>query len=324
MFTLSQLQEIISKRINLLNYNKEPKGLYAPIEYTLDSGGKRIRPALVLAACNLFSEDVEKAIPAALAFEVFHNFTLLHDDIMDNSPIRRNKPTVHNKWNSNTAILSGDAMMIEAYKLLSDLPAELLKKILKLFNKTALQVCEGQQYDMEFEIKEIVSEEDYLQMIKLKTSVLIAGALKAGAITGGANEKDAELLYKFGLNLGLAFQIQDDFLDTYGDTSVFGKKTGNDIITGKKTFLLINALQKADNRTSEKIKYLLKNNNISDKEKIKAVVKIYDILEIKKITENKIKHYHQKALSFLDEVSCEKKKKTEILNFASQLMKRKK
>ncbi len=249
MFTLIQLQEFISEKIQSLNLDKEPKGLYEPISYTLVSGGKRIRPALVLAACNMFSEKIEPAIPVALAFEVFHNFTLLHDDIMDNSPIRRNKETVHEKWNQNTAILSGDAMMIEAYEFLTELPAGLLKNILKLFNKTALEVCEGQQYDMDFETKEIVSEEDYLNMIKLKTSVLIAAALKAGAICGGASDTDADLLYDFGLNIGLAFQIQDDLLDTYADTAVFGKKNGNDIITGKKTFLLINALQKADFKT---------------------------------------------------------------------------
>ena len=322
MIPLKQLQHIISEKINALNFNKEPEALYEPIEYTLASGGKRIRPALTLAACNMFSEDVEKAVPAALAFEVFHNFTLLHDDIMDNSPIRRNKPTVHKKWNSNTAILSGDAMMIKAYELLSELPSGILKKILPLFNKTALEVCEGQQYDMNFENCDNVSEEEYLKMIKLKTSVLIAAALKAGATVGGADDKDADLLYEFGINLGLAFQIRDDLLDTYADTDVFGKKTGNDIITGKKTFLLINALQKAGIKKFEELRNLIKNEKISDDEKIKSVVQIYDGFNIKTVTENKIKDLHQKALTYLEKVSCEPERKSELLNFASQIMTR--
>ena len=324
MFTLSQLQEIISEKINSLNFNKEPKGLYEPIRYTLDSGGKRIRPALVLAACNLFSENIEDAFPVALAFEIFHNFTLLHDDIMDNSTIRRNKETVHKKWNSNTAILSGDAMMIEAYKLLSDLPAELLKKILKLFNQTALEVCEGQQYDMEFENRENVSEAEYLAMIKLKTSVLIAAALKAGALCGGASDTDADLLYEFGLNIGLAFQIQDDLLDTYGDTSVFGKKTGNDIITGKKTFLLIKASEKADNDLSNKLSRLISEKNIKEPEKIELVTQIYNKLNIKDLTELTIKDFYQKGINFLNTLTVENNKKDVLSAFADLIMNRKK
>lgn len=324
MFTLSQLQEIISEKINSLNFNKEPKGLYEPIRYTLDSGGKRIRPALVLAACNLFSENIEDAFPVALAFEIFHNFTLLHDDIMDNSTIRRNKKTVHKKWNSNTAILSGDAMMIEAYKLLSDLPAELLKKILKLFNQTALEVCEGQQYDMEFENRENVSEAEYLAMIKLKTSVLIAAALKAGALCGGASETDADLLYEFGLNIGLAFQIQDDLLDTYGEPSVFGKKTGNDIITGKKTFLLIKASEKADNDLSNKLSRLISEKNIKEPEKIELVTQIYNKLNIRSLTELTIKDFYQKAINFLNALTVENNKKDVLSAFADLIMNRKK
>jgi len=324
MFTIPQLQTLISEKISSLDFDGEPKKLYEPIEYTLASGGKRIRPALVLAACNLFSDTIDAALPAALAFEVFHNFTLLHDDIMDNSPIRRNKETVHKKWNKNIAVLSGDAMMIKAYDLLSDLPADLLKTILKLFNQTALKVCEGQQYDMDFENCDNVSEESYLNMIKLKTSVLIAAALKIGALIGGASEKDAELLYDFGINIGLAFQIQDDLLDTYGDTAVFGKKNGNDIITGKKTFLLINALQKADFKTFEKLRNLIKNKEIEDEEKIQSVIRIYNELNIRDLTENKIDEYHQKALTYLENVSLKNEKKSELLNFALQIMKRKK
>ncbi|NOZ35477.1 MAG: polyprenyl synthetase family protein [Chlorobi bacterium] len=324
MFTISQLQDIISEKFSTLNFDKKPQRLYEPIEYTLASGGKRIRPALVLAACNMFSEKIETAIPAALAFEVFHNFTLLHDDIMDNSPVRRNKETVHKKWNKNIAILSGDAMMIQAYEFLSELPSELLKKILPLFNKTALEVCEGQQYDMDFEKCDNVSEEKYLNMIKLKTSVLIAAALKTGAIIGGASEKNADLLYDFGINIGLAFQIQDDLLDTYADTSVFGKKIGNDILTGKKTFLLINALQKSGIKEFDKLRNLIKNKKIEDDEKIKSVIQIYDDFNIKSLTENRIKKYHKKALQSLNLVSCENNKKQISAEFADMIMNRKK
>ncbi|MCF6183732.1 MAG: polyprenyl synthetase family protein [Bacteroidales bacterium] len=324
MYTISQLQDIISQKISSLNLEKEPKGLYEPISYTLASGGKRIRPALLLAACNMFSDNIDRALSAALAFEIFHNFTLLHDDIMDNSPIRRNKPTVHKKWSRNTAILSGDAMMIESYSLLSELPDENLKILLKLFNKTASEVCEGQQYDMDFENCDNVSEEKYLNMIKLKTSVLIAAALKTGAVLGGADAKDADLLYNFGLNLGLAFQIQDDLLDAYGNTVVFGKKTGNDIITGKKTFLLIAALQKSDFKLFEKLRTIIKNKKIEDQEKIDSVMKIYNGLKIKDLTERKINFFHAKALKYLKIISCKEEKKTVLLEFADMIMKRKK
>ncbi len=324
MFTLTELQKTIEEKISSLNFDKEPQGLYAPIEYALASGGKRIRPVLVLAGCNIFSETVEQALPSAFAFEVFHNFTLLHDDIMDNSPMRRNKETVHKKWNANTAILSGDAMMIEAYKLLSDLPELSFKKVFSIFNKTALEVCEGQQYDMDFESREEVPEEEYLNMIKLKTSVLIAAALKAGAIIGGASEKDADLLYQFGINIGLAFQIQDDLLDSYGDTSVFGKKTGNDIITAKKTFLLIKAQQLADAQTKEKLNALIKDKSMDKETKIASVIEIYDRLDIKNKAMTAINAYYKQATEHLDKVSGDDAAKKELFNFASKIMKRNK
>ena len=322
MYSIEQLQKIISEEINKVDFGNEPSKLYEPIKYTLDAGGKRIRPALVLAACNIFSENIENAIPVALAFEVFHNFTLLHDDIMDNSPKRRNKETVHVKWDNNTAILSGDAMMIKAYGFLNDLSANLLKEIFPIFNTTAIEVCEGQQYDMDFETKENVSEEDYLEMIKLKTSVLIAAALKAGAICGGANENDANLLYDFGLNIGLAFQLQDDLLDVYADTNIFGKQNGNDIITGKKTFLLINAFEKANTETSAKLKELISNKNINEQEKVKQVTDIYNKLQIKELTETKIKEFHNKAIKSINSLSAETDKKSILLVFASLIMKR--
>ncbi len=324
MFTIEHLQQKISDEINKVDLVREPSNLYQPIKYTLDAGGKRIRPALVLAACNIFSKDIENAIPVALAFEVFHNFTLLHDDIMDNSPKRRNKETVHVKWNENIAILSGDAMMIKAYGFLNDLSANLLKEIFPVFNKTALEVCEGQQYDMDFETTKNVSEEDYLKMIKLKTSVLIAASLKAGAISGGANEKDANLLYDFGLNVGLAFQLQDDLLDVYADTNVFGKQTGNDIITGKKTFLLINAMEKADDETLKELQSLISDQKIDKQEKVAKVTNIYNSLGIKELTENKISQLHNKAINSLNSLSVENGKKDVLLSFADLIMKREK
>ena len=324
MYTINQLQEKISQEINQLNLGSKPTKLYEPIKYTLEAGGKRIRPALVLAACNIFSENVQPAIPVAMAYEVFHNFTLLHDDIMDNSPIRRNKETVHEKWDQNTAILSGDAMMIKAYGFLKDLPSDLLKQTFPLFNETALQVCEGQQYDMDFETQEHVSEVEYLNMIKLKTSVLIAASLKAGAVCGGAIEEHADLLYEFGLNIGLAFQIQDDLLDVYADVELFGKQTGNDIITGKKTFLLINALEKSDANTSKKLLNVINDKTIENKDKVNLVMDIYNDLNINALTESKIKEFHQKAIKSLNDVSLSSDKKEVLFAFADLIMNRKK
>ncbi len=323
MYTINQLQEIILQEINKLNFKGNPLTLYEPIQYTIGTGGKRIRPILVLAASNVFSDDIDASISVALAFEVFHNFTLLHDDIMDNSPIRRNKKTVHVKWNNNTAILSGDAMMIKAYDFLKSLPADLLKEIFPVFNNTALEVCEGQQYDMDFEKQENVSELEYLNMIKLKTSVLIAASLKAGAICGGASKKDANFLYDFGINIGLAFQLQDDLLDVYADSQKFGKQSGNDIITGKKTFLLINAFEKADYKTYLKLKTLLSDKSINNKEKIKQATAIFNKLGIKHLTELNIRKYHKKAINSLNSLSVKDEKKEILLSFANSIMNRK-
>lgn len=324
MHTITQLQERISREILNIKLNKPPKELYEPIEYTIESGGKRIRPALVLAAHNMFSESIEEAIPVSLAFEVFHNFTLLHDDIMDNSPVRRNKATVHKKWDANTAILSGDAMMILAYSFLKELEAEKMKSVFTLFNKTAMEVCEGQQYDMNFENRNDVSEEEYLEMIKLKTSVLIAACLKAGAITGGASNEDADKLYNFGLNIGLAFQLKDDLLDVYANFEDFGKQIGNDILTAKKTFLLINALEHADSKMKEELIQTLYDSKLKAEDKIRTVTDVYDVLQIKDLTEKKINDYHQKALDAMQSVSVNEEKKQVLLGFAESIMNRKK
>ena len=260
----------IEKAIASLDWKREPYGLYEPIEYTLASGGKRLRPQLVLTAAEMFGGDEEKVLPAALAIEVFHNFTLLHDDVMDKAQIRRGRETVHVRWNDNTAILSGDEMMIEAYKLLSQVPDNLLPKALNLFNKMATEICEGQQYDMEFEGRDEVSIEEYIEMIRLKTSVLLATALQLGAYLSGANAQQQEALYQYGINIGLAFQIQDDLLDVYGDPTTFGKAIGGDICCNKKTYILITALQRADNETRAELEHWLEISN-QPKEKIATV-----------------------------------------------------
>lgn len=323
MNTLQEFQELINKFILEESIiNKEPQSLYDPINYTLASGGKRIRPALILMACNLFSGDIQKAVKPAIGLEIFHNFTLLHDDIMDQADIRRGIPAVHKKWNENTAILSGDAMLIKAYDYFFDVESPNYREILKVFNKTALEVCEGQQYDMEFENRNDVTEKEYLRMIELKTSVLIAGALKIGALIGNADYKDADLLYNYGRNIGLAFQLQDDLLDVYGDEKVFGKQIGGDIVANKKTFLLIKARELAGNDDLEKLNNSINMNSANRQEKITAVTAVYNNLNIKEITREKILGLTQKALDSLDQVNVENSKKIELKNLAGKLINR--
>lgn len=323
MNTLKEFQELINNYIFKESIiNKEPQSLYDPINYTLKSGGKRIRPALVLMACNLFSGDIQKAVKPAIGLEIFHNFTLLHDDIMDEADIRRGLPAVHKKWDENTAILSGDAMLIKAYDYFFDVESPNYKDILKVFNKTALEVCEGQQYDMEFENRNDVTENEYLRMIELKTSVLLAGALKIGALIGNADEKDADLLYDYGRNIGLAFQLQDDLLDVYGDEKVFGKQIGGDIVANKKTFLLIKAREIAADDDLERLNNSINMNSSNRDEKISAVTAIYNKLKIQDITREKILGLTQKALDSLDQVNVENSKKIELKNLAGKLINR--
>jgi geranylgeranyl diphosphate synthase type II len=321
MYTLKELQELISQEISNQKIGREPYTLYDPINYALAAGGKRIRPTLVLLACNLFSEDVHRAILPAIGIEIFHNFTLLHDDIMDHADIRRGNPTVHKKWNENTAILSGDAMFIKAYDYFLDCESPNFREILKVFNQIALEVCEGQQYDMEFEDRDAVSEEEYIRMIELKTSVLLAGALKIGALIGGASSKDADLLYEFGRNIGLAFQLQDDYLDVYGDVAVFGKQIGGDIVANKKTFMLIKALQLAKENDLNKLNSLL-DNDLEKSKKVESVTKIYNKLKIKEIVQKEIYSYTERALKYLDQVSVENTNKVELKNLAEKLINR--
>ena len=300
MQTNEQMLSAIENYLAQTEFPAEPELLYAPIGYSLAGGGKRLRPMLLTLSCGIFSDDVKQALPAAAAVEVFHNFTLLHDDIMDNAAVRRGKPSVHAKWGQNVAILSGDAMMIYAYRLLSSVPANLLPQVLSTFNTMALEVCEGQQYDMDFEKRTDVSVAEYLRMIELKTAVLLAGALKLGAICGGGSDMATDLLYKYGISIGLAFQLQDDLLDTYADSDEFGKPVGGDILEGKKTFLLTNALARADEPARRSLLELLSDRTIVPAEKIARVRAIYDRLGIRELTEKAVAAYFADANLALD------------------------
>ena len=322
MYNFKELQSIIEENISEINLDINPTKLYQPIKYTLSTGGKRVRPTLTLAACNMFSDNIENSIKPALALEIFHNFTLLHDDIMDNADLRRNNKTVHKKWNENIAILSGDAMSIIAYEFLSETDNKYLKTVLKIFNKMAIQICEGQQYDMNFEDRTNVNEEEYIEMIKLKTSVLLASSLQIGAIIGDASKKEAENLYHFGLNLGLAFQLQDDYLDVFGDVKTFGKKIGGDIVANKKTYMLIKALETADANTKKELNSIIALKKFDKQKKIDDVIKIYNKLNIKEIAKQKMNDFYEKSLSSLNLINVDADKKEILINFASVLMKR--
>lgn len=293
----------INKEILNLDWKREPYGLYEPIEYTLAAGGKRVRPQLAMIANQMFGGNDEDVLPAALALEVFHNFTLLHDDVMDKADVRRGRPTVHVKWNDNTAILSGDQMLIEAYKLLSGVPADKLPRVLQLFNKMATEICEGQQYDVDFESQEHVTIEEYLKMIRLKTSVLLANALQTGAYIAGANEEQQEALYQFGINVGLGFQIQDDILDVWGDPETFGKAVGGDISCNKKTFVYLEAMRRLGdeaigNELQQWYSQVLENNTT----KIAAVKEIFEQLDVRTACEKVVEDYTQKALALLNQL----------------------
>ena len=307
------------EKLLLSEWEREPINLYKPIHYALQSGGKRMRPMLVELAYKLFRKEEKDVFNAAAAIEIFHNFTLLHDDIMDNSSVRRNRPTVHTKWNANTAILSGDAMMIKSYEFLQKTPEKYWGKIFPLFTKTALQVCEGQQLDMDFETAENVSLKDYFLMIEMKTAVLLACSLKIGAILADAPEKDADLLYNFGIALGIAFQIKDDYLDTFGDFETLGKRIGGDILCNKKTFLLLSAYQSTDKETVDNLNFTLKNRNISDEEKIISVTNIFKKLNIDNLCENELNKYYLSAIDYLDKISVEEDRKIELKNLVEKL-----
>lgn len=292
----------INNEILQLNWKREPYGLYEPIEYTLAAGGKRVRPQLAMIACELFGGKAQEIAPAAMALEVFHNFTLLHDDVMDHAEVRRGRPTVHVKWNENTAILSGDQMLIEAYKLLSGVPADKLPTVLQLFNKMATEICEGQQYDVDFESQEHVAIEEYLKMIRLKTAVLLATALKMGSYIAGASTEQQDMLYEFGINIGLAFQIQDDILDVWGNPETFGKAVGGDISCNKKTFVALTATQLADAATRKELGQWFKQTLTDNTEKIAAVKALYEQAGTRTACEKAVEQYTTHALEILDQL----------------------
>ncbi len=322
MQTIDALLKKVNKALEAERFEQKPKELYEPISYTLSLGGKRIRPVLVLMACDLFGQKCEAAINAALGIEVFHNFTLLHDDIMDKAPLRRGHETVHQKWNTNIAILSGDTMFAKAYEYFLRLDPPYLKPVLQIFTQTAIDVCEGQQWDMNFESTDKVSIADYIAMIRLKTAALTGASLKIGAIIAGANTKDADHLQAFGQNLGVAFQLKDDLLDVFGDEKKFGKKTGNDIATNKKTFLYLKAFELAKGMTRDRLLYYFVNATLDGESKIAAVKEIYTRLNIKEETEKEMEFYYKEALKHLSSIKVAAENKAELKALADNLMTR--
>jgi geranylgeranyl diphosphate synthase type II len=320
MYTPTQLQEVIENAVQNIYYPAQPERLYQPIRYIMSLGGKRIRPVLTLMAADLFEEDVEKALPAALAIETFHNFTLIHDDIMDNAPLRRGKQTVHEKWGINNAILSGDVMMVEANKHLSMLDTPVLKDALETFNTTAQGVCEGQQLDMEFERQDSVSITEYINMIRLKTAVLVGGAMKLGAQVAGASADEANQLYQFGENLGIAFQLQDDILDVYGDPEKFGKQVGGDIIANKKTFLLLKLKELVNTTDLTELEQQSTNKDHSDK--IRKVTRLYDTYNVRELASIEMRNYSDKAFNALSSLNIPGIRKSELFELADLLMSR--
>ena len=314
MFTQSELSTMIQMGINSIDYPATAPRLFDPVRYTLDAGGKRVRPTLVLMAANMFSDDMTDAIKPALGLEIYHNFTLLHDDVMDKAPDRRGRATVHVKWNENAAILSGDAMISLAFGLISQVSDEKLRPILDLFTKTTIEIAEGQQFDIDFESRDDVTIEEYIEMIRLKTSVLLGCALKMGAIVGGASDKDAETLYDFGVNIGLAFQLQDDWLDCWGDPKTFGKRIGGDILCNKKTYLRISA---------EKVAPMPCTDKMSEQEKIDMVKDYYIQTKAEEACRKAIAHYHHKALEILKELNVSEEKQALLKALAAKLENRK-
>ena len=318
MKTANEILNLFNQALAELPLDRQPEGLYKPVKYVLSLGGKRIRPVLMLMAYELYKEDVESILPTALGLEMYHNYTLLHDDVMDKAEMRRGKPTVHQVWDENTAILSGDSMLVLAYQLMGQARPDYLKDVLDLFTETALEIGEGQQYDMDFEHRTDVREEEYIEMIRLKTSVLLACAVKIGAIQAGAPKADADLLYQFGEKLGLAFQLQDDLLDVYGDPKTFGKKIGGDILEGKKTFMLINAFRLANAEQRKALENWLSTTSDPEK-KIAAVTDLYNQMGIRQLAEEKIKQYFDAAFACLEAVNLPSARKEPLRALALSL-----
>lgn len=320
--SFSQLLEKVNAHIETLDYAHEPMHLYEPVKYILSLGGKRIRPAMMLMAYNMYRDNVEAILDPALALEIYHNFTLLHDDLMDNADMRRGKPTVHKRWDANTAILSGDVMLSLADVYMSRVDDACFREVMATFHRTSIEIAEGQQYDMDFETRDDVTEEEYIEMIRLKTSVLLACALKIGAVLGGATKEDAELLYRLGESIGLAFQLRDDYLDVYGDPKVFGKKIGGDILCNKKTYLYINALRLADKEQRAVLDYWATAVDFKPEEKIAAVTDVYNKVGLPEMSRKVEDMYYRRAQEALEALSVAEEKKLVLREFMAALMER--
>lgn len=315
---------LVNNYLDNIPYTRQPETLYEPIRYVLSLGGKRIRPVLMLMSYNLYKDDADTILPTACGLETYHNYTLLHDDLMDNADMRRGHATVHKKWDANTAILSGDSMLVLSYQRIAQCAPQYLPQILDLFTTTALEIGEGQQYDMEFETRDDVCEAEYIEMIRLKTSVLLACAMKMGAIQAGASAADQDALYRYGESLGLAFQLQDDYLDVYGDPSVFGKNIGGDITSNKKTFMLINALLRAEGQDKAELEAWIARKDFDRQEKVDAVTRLYTKLGIDRLARERIEYYTREALSCLDAVDTPDERKAELREYTMMMMRREK
>ena len=322
MYKSEELLKKVNEALDGLVYDRKPSTLYDPIKYVLSLGGKRVRPVLMLLAYNLYKEDLEKIMTQAIALETYHNFTLLHDDLMDNADMRRGHETVHRKWNPNQAILSGDTMLLQAFQRMGQCEADKLQQVIGLFTETTLEIDEGQQLDVEFETRNDVTEDEYIEMIRLKTSVLLACAVKIGAILAGASQEDQDNLYKFGEQIGLAFQLQDDLLDVYGDPKVFGKNIGGDITSNKKTYMLINAVNRANDAQREELMKWIEATAFDRNEKVKAVTRLYDEIGIRQLCEQKMEACYQLGLQHLAKVSVSEERKAILKAYAAAMMKR--
>ncbi len=324
LYSIDALSKKIEEAIQHISFGSKPGSLYDPISYALSVGGKRVRPLLVLLAANMFGGEVDKSLKPAIGIEIFHNFTLLHDDLMDKSDMRRGMPAVHKKWDANTAILSGDAMLIESYRHIASVHSGILPQIISLFSQTAMEVCQGQQLDMDFEKRSDVTESEYIEMITLKTAVLLACSSKMGALLANASLNDAELLYNYGINIGLAFQLKDDLLDVYGDSKTFGKNIGGDIVSNKKTYLLIKALKTSDKKQHSELLKWISAEKFDKTEKIESVKNIYNELNLKIIAENLIEKYYLAALDCLSSINVADERKKELISLSENLMYREK
>ncbi|MBO4463840.1 MAG: polyprenyl synthetase family protein [Prevotella sp.] len=324
MYSSEEILKMVNEALDALPYDRRPTSLYDPVKYVLSLGGKRIRPVLMLLAYNLYKDNPADIMMQALALETYHNYTLLHDDLMDNADLRRGHETVHKRWDANTAILSGDSMLVLAYQRMQQCPKEKLQAVLDVFTETALEIGEGQQYDMDFETRNDVTEDEYIEMIRLKTSVLLACAVKIGALLAGAPQEDVDNLYKFGEQLGLAFQLQDDLLDVYGDPAVFGKAIGGDITSNKKTYMLINAVNRANPEQRQELMRWIEAKEFNRDEKVRAVTALYDQIGIRQLCERKINHYFDECRKYLARVGVSDERKQQLLDYTDEMMERRK